>query len=129
VQDQFTLTILRSCSDATLVSTGDLQDVIYYINTGNSASIQPLYTLTPAATDPTVACKPSFYLHFWNTRKKLWVEYNALTDLFATWDPTNGILIVNTNSYSLDTTEYLTRITSLVTGTNFSDEFTITIKD
>lgn len=91
--------------------------------------MQPSYTNTLAPTDTSASCTPFFYLHFWNTSKKLWVVYDAVTYPFVLWDAANGGLKINTNDFGLDMTDYLARITTMVTGTSFSDEFTITIKD
>ena len=109
--DEFKLSLRRTCSDASLTINNDLEDFTYYINSGNSADVKPIYT--SLASDGTV-CVPYFYLHFWDNLKKVWVEYNAGVHSFVgSWTATTGKLVVNTadfNTYDGPTLQ-LSRIT------------------
>lgn len=70
-------------------------------------------------------------MHFWNDKKKLWVEYQAATYPYVkTWDSVTGGLVLNTADFALyDNISVNARITTTTTGSSFLDEFTIVIKD
>jgi len=142
VQDTFTLSIRRPCSDSTITQTNDLQAFLYYINSGNSAAIAP--TWTNVALDGVSACTPNnpniwgspfFYLHFWNSNTKVWVQYDATSALIymfvGSWDPASGTLIINTSDFTTYDGPYvvLVRITTMNTVSLFEDQFDLTIKD
>ena len=85
----------------------------------------------PSITISRVGCSPFFYLHFWNSKTKVWVQYSAATHPFVkTWDSSTGSLIVNTADFATyDNVDVLTRITSLLTQSSFEDQFTISFRD
>lgn len=84
MQDSFTLSLRRPCSDAVITQTNNLGEFIYYIGSGNSAVIRPTYTTNP------VGCIPFFYLHFWNKVELIWEEWTAVKFPFAQWTSATG---------------------------------------
>jgi hypothetical protein len=90
-----------------------LEDYVYYINSGDSATIVPTYTNLDV--DGTTACTPYFYLHFWNQSKKLWVAYSSSAFPFVkSWNTATGGLVLNTVDFAtFDNNSYETRITTL----------------
>jgi hypothetical protein len=121
VTDDFKLSLRRPCSDATLTQTNELEDFAYYIKSGDSTDIKPTYT--SLASDGVTVCVPYFYLHFWDTKKKIWVEYSSGVHAFVgSWTALTGTLVVNTASYTYDgPTLQLTRITTRNTLIVFED--------
>ena len=119
--DEFKLSLRRPCSDASLTQDNELADFTYYINSGNSADVKPTYT--SLALDGVTVCVPYFYLHFWDTSKKIWVEYNASHTFVGSWTALTGILVVNTANFILydGPTLQLTRITTRNTLIVFED--------
>lgn len=132
VQDLFTLSLRRPCSDSTLTQTGDLPAYLYYINSGNSASLAPSYT--NIASDAVTVCVPFFYLHFWNDNLMIWVEFTTVPTsnypFVGSWTALTGTLIVNTADFATyDTTVINVRITTMNSITKLEDTFKLTLKD
>jgi len=132
VQDLFTLSLRRPCSDSTLTQTGDLPAFLYYINSLNSAPIAPIYT--NIASDMVTVCVPFFYLHFWDENKMVWVEYTTVPTpnypFVGTWTAATGTLVINTADFNTwDMTVINVRITAMNSIKKIEDTFYLTIKD
>lgn len=126
VQDSFTLSLRRPCSDSTLVQTNNLNTYTYYINSGNFSPIVPTYTDTPAAGDPSAVCTPFFYLHVWDDTQMIWVEFNPLPNpnysFVGSWTAATGTLIVNTADFATyDMSTFSLRITTMNSNSVFED--------
>ena len=131
MQDTFTLSLRRPCSDQDLNQTNNLQAFKYYIGSGASSIIAPTYTMTGTDYEGN-ACKPFFYLHFWDDDKMIWVEYAALTHTFVgSWTAASGQLVINTSLFTTyDVPSVITtRITTMNSSFVFEDQFKLTLID
>jgi hypothetical protein len=105
---------------------------LYYINSGNSAAIAPIYT--NIASDMVTVCVPFFYLHFWDENKMVWVEYTTVPTpnypFVGSWTAATGTLVINTADFNTwDMTVINVRITAMNSIKKIEDTFYLTIKD